>query len=310
VTTGRRVAVAGALAVLAAAAARAREVPFLSGRVNDTAGIVPIEVRQRLEGTLADFEKRTGAQIAVLTIDSLDGDVLEDYSMRVVETWKLGRKGVNDGVLLLVAKNDRKMRLEVGYGLEGKLPDAICTRILDNIVRPRFRDGDFGGGIEAGVTAAIATLDGKQDAVPAEAPTPTQSTADMPLPVRLVGMLLFAVVVGVFSLLALFGKGCMSWFLYVFLMPFHFAFPSAFIHPSVGVGLFLIWLVGFPIFKVLLAKTPWGVSFGKRHAELISFASSSGHGGSGSSWSSGSSSSGGFSGGGGSFGGGGSSSSW
>lgn len=298
-----------AVVVLAGDPALAREVPFLSGRVNDTAGLLSEEARLKLEQRLEQLERRSGAQVAILTIDSLEGDVLEDYSMRVVETWKLGRKGVDDGVLLLIAKNDRKMRLEVGYGLESKLSDIACTRILDNLVKPRFRAGEFGAGIEAGIDAVVATIDGKTDAIPAEAPSGGTTINDAPWFARVAGFGIFALVVGIFSLLAIFSKGCVSWFLYLFLMPFHLAFPAAFIHPAAGAGFFLAWLIGFPVLKLVLGKTAAGKAFLARHPNIATFSSSSSGSswGSGSSWSSGDS---GFSGGGGSFGGGGSSSSW
>lgn len=303
----RRIASVALGAWLVASAAAGREVPFLSGRVNDTAGILSEEMRAALEDKLAAFERETGVQVAVLTIDSLEGEVLEDYSHRVASTWKLGRKGVDDGVLFLIAKNDRKMRLEVGYGLEGKLTDAQCRRILDNLVRPRFRGGDFDRGVQAGIDAVLGTLRG-EDVIPAEAPVPKPLAAgkDIPWPMRLAVGGMFVLVIGIFSLVALFGKGCMGWFLYVFLMPFYFAFPLVFAGPVGGLLIFGAWVVGFPILKLLLSFSPWGKVFMSRHPGLVKFASTSGSGGSG--WSSGSS--GGWSGGGGSFGGGGASSSW
>jgi uncharacterized protein len=287
-----------------ALAAPAKEVPYLAGHVNDTAGMIPPAARARIEADLVAFEKATGAQVAVLTVDALGGEPLEDYSLQVAQTWKLGRKGVDDGVLLLIAKDDRKMRLEVGYGLEGKLPDVVCKRILDDIVRPAFRDGDFGGGIEAGVGAVIGTIQGK-DVLPKQAPARVVSTQDMPLPARLIVTLIFVTVIGVFSLVALVGKGGSSWFLYVFLMPFYAVFPWA-IWGTAGALLIPAWVVGFPIAKYWLRKSPGGKGFLAAHPGLVAFAASSGHSGSGGGWSSG----GGFSGGGGSFGGGGSSSSW
>lgn len=295
------------LAVLTAAlalAAPAKEVPYLAGHVNDTAGMIPSAARARIEADLVAFEKATGAQVAVLTVDALGGEPLEDYSLQVAQTWKLGRKGVDDGVLLLIARDDRKMRLEVGYGLEGKLPDVVCKRILDDVVRPAFRDGDFGGGIEAGVGAVIGTIQGK-DVLPKQAPARVASTQDMPLPARLLVTLIFVGVIGVFSLVALVGKGGSSWFLYVFLMPFYAAFPWA-IWGTAGALLIPAWVIGFPIAKYWLRKSAGGKGFLAAHPGLVAFAASSGHSGSGGGWSSG----GGFSGGGGSFGGGGASSSW
>lgn len=292
-----------------AAAASAKEVPFLSGRVNDLANLLDAAQRERVEARLAALEQATGAQVAVLTVDSLEGEVLEDYSMRVVETWKLGRQERDDGVLFLVAVNDRKMRLEVGYGLEGTLTDALTRRILDNVVRPRFKAGDFGGGIEAGVEAIAGTLQG-QNVVPAEAPAGAPA-GPPPLVARIVGMLIFALVIGVFSVIAVISSGCQSWFLYVFLMPFYVAFPSALLTPYVGLPIFAAWLIGFPILKFWLGKTPAGKAFVRTHPSLATFVASAARSSSGRGWSSGGGSSGSsFSGGGGSFGGGGSSSSW
>lgn len=282
----------------------ARDVPYLTGRVNDTAGMLPIEVREHLEAKLAEFEKASGAQVAVLTIASLEGEPLEEYALKVAQTWKLGRKGVDDGALLLVARDDRKMRIEVGYGLEGKLTDIACKRILDDVMRPAFRDGEFGRGVESGVDAMIGTIQGK-DVLPAVGVGSRRTAAPPTLAARLAGTLIFVLVIGVFSFLALFGKGCMSWFLYVFLMPFYAMFPAAF-WGRAGFALVPIWVLGFPIAKIVLGKTAAGKSFLKAHPGLVTFATSSGHSGSGGGWSSG----GGFSGGGGSFGGGGASSSW
>jgi uncharacterized protein len=130
--------------------------------------MIPEDARQRIEQKLAAFEKSTGAQVAVLTVESLDGDPIEDYSMRVVETWKLGKKEKDNGVLLLIAEQDRKMRIEVGYGLEGDLTDLESGRIVDNVIRPDFQKGDFAGGIEHGVDSILSALGGGE--VPAEPP--------------------------------------------------------------------------------------------------------------------------------------------
>lgn len=156
-------------ALLVAPLAAQRDVPFLAGRVVDEAGIVPPDVAARIDARLAAFEAETGNQVAVLTVGSLEGDPIEDFSLRVAETWKLGRAGVDDGVLFVVARDDRRMRIEVGYGLEAELTDLEAGRILDEIVAPRFRKGDFGGGVEAGVETIVASLQGAE--LPAPAPT-------------------------------------------------------------------------------------------------------------------------------------------
>ncbi len=152
---------AAVLLVVAAGAAAAFEVPYLGGRVNDHAGMIGSEARGRLEAKLRSHEERTGVQVAILTVESLEGESIEDVSMRVAETWKLGRKGKDDGVLLLVARRERKMRIEVGYGLEGVLTDAIGRRILDERIGPRFRAGDYAGGFDAGVDAVVGVLEGR-----------------------------------------------------------------------------------------------------------------------------------------------------
>lgn len=136
--------------------AHALEVPPLQGRVNDHAGILSPAVEESLTRKLAAYEQATGHQLAILTIPTLAGDPIEDFSIRVVEAWKLGKKGVDDGVLLLVASNDRKMRIEVGYGLEGDFPDAAAGRVVRDVMAPHFRRGDFESGITAGVNAVLA----------------------------------------------------------------------------------------------------------------------------------------------------------
>jgi uncharacterized protein len=288
--------------LLAAASFAAVEVPFLAGRITDGARLLSEEQRAGVESALADLERDTGAQMAVLTLDTLDGESIEEFSLRVAETWKLGQRGKDNGVLVLVAKDDRKMRIEVGYGLEGVLTDALCSRILDEVMRPRFRAGDFGGGIAAAADVIARTVRGEQ-ALPAEAPE-GQRLSDAPWWGRLLGLGLFALVVGTFSLLAVFGPGCQSWFLYAFLMPFYLAFPAALVSPWFGAATLALWVLGFPAAKLWLARSPAGRAFRKRHPGWTTFAASSGRG------SGGGSSSGGFSGGGGSFGGGGASGSW
>ena len=148
-----------ALLVLSSAVA-ARDVPPLTGRVVDTADLLSPAAEAALTARLAAFEDSTSAQIVVLTIASLDGEVLEEYATRVFRTWGLGQKGADNGALLLVARDDRKLRIEVGYGLEGDLTDARSATIIRNDIVPRFRDGDFEGGILAGTEAILASASG------------------------------------------------------------------------------------------------------------------------------------------------------
>ena len=124
--------------LLVATVGAALDVPYLSGRVNDQAGLLGDSFETGLDGRLGQLEEETGAQVAVLTIVSLEGDPIEDYSIRVVETWKLGRTGADDGVLILIVRDDRRMRIEVGYGLEGVLTDAQAGRIIDRLMASRI----------------------------------------------------------------------------------------------------------------------------------------------------------------------------
>jgi hypothetical protein len=136
-------------------------VPPLRGRINDYAGLIPADRAQALEERLARFEAETGHQIAVLTISSLKGDSLENFSIRVAESWKIGKKGFDNGAILLIARDDRRLRLEVGYGLEGVMPDALASQIIREVITPRFRSGDYVGGIEGGVDAIMKVARGE-----------------------------------------------------------------------------------------------------------------------------------------------------
>lgn len=144
------------------AAAAAADVPALKARVTDTTGTLNSQQSAALEQTLAEFEARKGAQVAVLLVPTSQPETIEEYSVRVFEAWKLGRKGVDDGVLLVVAKNDRKLHIEVGYGLEGILPDAIAKRIIEDDIVPRFKQGDFYGGIRAGTDRIMRVVEGEK----------------------------------------------------------------------------------------------------------------------------------------------------
>ena len=136
-------------------------VPPLKARVTDLTGTLSAQQQATLEQTLAAFEQRKGSQIAVLLVPTTQPESVEEYAVRVEEKWKLGRKGVDDGALLLIAKNDRKLRIEVGYGLEGVLNDATAKRIIADDITPLFKQGDFYGGITAGVDRMIKVMDGE-----------------------------------------------------------------------------------------------------------------------------------------------------
>jgi uncharacterized protein len=136
-------------------------VPPLTARVIDLTGTLSGEAVTRIEAKLADLETRKGSQIAVLILPTTEPEDIDQFGIRLEDTWKLGRKGVNDGAYLIVAKNDRHVRIEVGYGLEGAMPDAIANRIIDESITPHFKTGDYDGGVEAGVDKMIAVVNGE-----------------------------------------------------------------------------------------------------------------------------------------------------
>jgi uncharacterized protein len=136
-------------------------VPPLTARVTDLTGTLSGGAVARIETKLADFEAKKGSQIAVLIVPTTQPEEIEQFSIRVEDAWKLGRKKVDDGVYLIVAKNDRRVRIEVGYGLEGALPDAIASRIISETITPHFKLGDYDGGVEAGVDQIISVVNGE-----------------------------------------------------------------------------------------------------------------------------------------------------
>jgi uncharacterized protein len=154
------------------AAAADVAVPPLSGRVIDQTGTLSASDVSSLTQTLRDLETRKGSQVAVLIVPTTAPEAIEQYSIRVAEAWKIGRKKIDDGALLVVAKDDRKLRIEVGYGLEGSLTDATASRIIDEIIVPRFRSGDFAGGISLGVNWIFAVIDGEKLPAPQARPSP------------------------------------------------------------------------------------------------------------------------------------------
>ena len=145
-------------AALAQSAAADPNFPTLSGRVVDQANVLSPDTRSALTAKLKDLEEKSGIQLVVATVKSLEGDDIEPYANALFRAWKLGEKQKNNGVLLLVAPNEHKARIEVGYGLEGTLTDALSKIIITNAMAPRFKTGDFGGGIERGVDDIVTVL--------------------------------------------------------------------------------------------------------------------------------------------------------
>ncbi len=166
------------------------DVPPLTGRIVDQARLLPLDLAAALSAELEVHEAKTGNQVAVLTIASLEGEPLEEYAHRVVTTWRLGQKGTDNGVLLLVVMRERKVRIEVGYGLEDVLTDVRASRIIREEIVPRFRAGDFPGGIAAGLRAIVGTIEGTYTAPTRQSAPPTVAGSSAIL------TLLLAVLVG------------------------------------------------------------------------------------------------------------------
>ena len=248
-------------------------IPSLSARVTDLTGTLTSEQKGALEKSLASFETQKGAQIAVLIVPTTAPEAIEQYSLRVVEQWRLGRKNVDDGALLIIAKEDRTLRIEVGYGLEGALNDAVSKRIISEIIVPRFKQGDYYGGIEAGTNSMMKIINGE----PLPEPVRGSSDFEQYLPIMLIAVF---VIGGV--LRAALGR-----------------FPAAIV--TGGIITFLTWaLIGalsISLFAGVIAfiVTLFGGGLGRGY-----YGGGSGRRGGG----------GGFGGGGGGFGGGGASGKW
>ena len=260
-------------------------VPPLTARITDLTDTLSPSQRDTLERELQAFEGRKGSQIAVLIVSTTRPEAVEQYSLRVAETWKLGRKGVDDGALLLVAKDDRELRIEVGYGLEGVIPDAVAKRVISEIIIPFFKQGDFYGGIHAGVNRLVRLIDGEPLPPPQARDTSWSGILDL-LPVAFI-----AVMIGGGFLGALLGRltgaavsggivGVVFWI-------------------SIG-SLIGALVAGVVVFLFTLAAGSSGGRGGSGGWH------SGGFGGGSGGWSGG----GGFSGGGGGFGGGGASGKW
>ena len=213
------------VAILSAAAQQA--VPALTGHVVDTTGTLTPEVVARLEAKLAAFEDRKGSQIAVLLVSTTAPEAIEEFSLRVAEQWRIGRGGVDDGVVLVVARDDRRMRFEVGYGLEGAVPDALARRIIAETIAPRFYEEDFAGGLEAGLDALIGLIDGEPLPVPISREPEVEPFAALPI------VLVLALLVAPL---------------------FRRMFGSLFGSVALGAGAgFVVWLVSSVLFASLVA---------------------------------------------------------
>ena len=157
-------------------------IPPLTARVTDLTGTLSGAEQAALSARLAELETRKGSQISVLIVPTVRPETIEQFALRVADSWKLGRKGVDDGALLLVSRDDREVRIEVGYGLEGAIPDATANRVIDNFVLPYFREGDYAGGINAGVDRLIGLVDGEPLPEPQRTPSTGADIANV-LPV-------------------------------------------------------------------------------------------------------------------------------
>lgn len=266
----------------------ALDVPQLKYHVNDYANMMSSEARAKIEGDLKAFEQSDSTQIVILTIQSLEGEEIAGYSIKVAEAWKIGQKGKDNGVIFLVAKQERKMRIEVGRGLEGKLTDLVSGQIIDRIVKPRFAKGDFDGGFLA-VTQAL--IDATRGEFKAEKRAVTKKRQGTPLPVIII-----------FGAIALIALGRVSRVLG--------GTAGAVGFPLIG------FLLGFPLLTIVLIGL-LGLVMGIFLPLLFGGLGRGGGGGGfwpggfgGGGFGGGGGDSGGFDGGGGDFGGGGASGDW
>jgi uncharacterized protein len=281
-------------------AARAQvPVPPLEARVTDLTGTLTASQQSALEEKLAAFERRKGAQVALLILPTTQPEDIAQFGIRLGEAWKIGRSGPDDGAILIVAKDDRAMRIETGRGLEGALTDITCSRIVNDTIAPLFKQGDFNGGVNAGLDQMIRVIDGEP------LPPPDQSWKrdrglKVPSP-----LLLFLGIALLFLLQRFFGRGVVAAVLGVVGAFVFYQFTSKFLNSAfVGVGIFL---------AVRFFALEHFVSDDDDRRVYRDRGRSGGYGGGwggGGSSSSGSSRGGGFSGGGGSFGGGGASGRW
>jgi len=288
---------AGLALLLSAQGVRAEvAVPPLTARVTDLTGTLSGEAVTRIEAKLANFEAKKGSQIAVLIVPSTEPEDIDQFGIRVEDAWKLGRKGVDDGAYLIVAKNDRRARIEVGYGLEGALSDAVANRIVDETITPHFKLSDYDGGIEAGVDQMISVVNGEP------LPEPDRKWERSSGLGHLFPLLLVVVFVASGVLRALFGRlfgsvatgglaGGLAWAL------------SHLLPIGVGAG-----VVAF-LFAMLVGSTSRGWSAGRGWGGGFGGGLGGGFGGGGFGGGGGGGG-GGFSGGGGGGGGGGASGSW
>jgi uncharacterized protein len=285
-----------ALLLVAGPCARAADVPTLNRHVTDLTGTLDAQQVDQLDAQLVELEKRKGAQLVVLMIGSTGEQDIESYSLAVAEQNKIGRKGTDDGVLLLVAKNDRRVRIEVGYGLEGAIPDAATARIIREYIAPRFRVNDYYGGIRDAVGALTQLIEGES------LPPPVQGA---PVEHRGLG-LQHALLIGVFI---------------AFFLRNVFGRAHLFVRTPLGAGItgFVLWLLAASLGAAVLGAVIGGVLMllpggGGRSIGGGGWGGWGGFGGGGFGGGGfgggGFGGGGGFSGGGGSFGGGGSSGSW
>ncbi len=271
-------------------------IPMLKARVTDLSNTLSAPQTQQLESELAALEQRKGSQLVVLILPSTQPEAIEDYSIRVANAWKIGRKSadgkkIDDGVILLVAKNDHKLRVEVGYGLEGAITDVLAASIIRDYIAPKFRQNDFAGGIEAGTQALGKLIDGEALPPVWQAHQGTQqNTSDNS------GTWLPAIF--------------MAWFVAVFLRGIGGGLPTLLRGGLCGIAAAGVawWAIGSLL--IALAIGAGGFLFGLLASTGGALASRGGIGGFGGGGSFGGGGGGGFSGGGGSFGGGGASGSW
>ncbi|SFH23020.1 uncharacterized protein SAMN05216299_103133 [Nitrosospira sp. Nsp14] len=293
--TGRRILAFVALFFSTSLLMAEVAVPPLAARVTDLSGTLSPTETAQLEKKLAAFEARKGSQVAVLIVPTTRPETIEQYAIRVAEAWKLGRKGIDDGVLLVIAKQDRTLRIEVGYGLEGVLPDAVAKRIVEETIIPMLRQGDFATAISAGVERIMSVIEGEPLPAPQSRRSNT-SPAGMNVVLDNIIFIFIALIVVGKILQSLFGRMIGST-----LMSAAAGVIGWLVFSSILIG---VMIAVFAFFLTLFGNSSGGISRGGRGGWYGGYGG--GMGGRGGGGFGG----GGFSGGGGGFGGGGASGRW
>ncbi len=260
-------------AAAATVSAQVSEIPFLTGRITDNAEILTPDSRERISEVMRIYEQNTSNQIAILTMPSLENGSIEEFSAQVLKSWKLGLKGRDNGVLVVVSPGDRRVRIEVGKGLRNSLSEEAAGRIIRESMAPRFNEGSYDEGLAEGISAIISQLGTAEPEQAASQEDQGQTKKDssfegpdLSISERILfGCFIFGII-GLFTVIGVVTPG-VGWFLYIFLIPFWAMFPIVVVGVRGALILLVIYLIGFPATKLFLRRSEW---YEKAKAQLAS----------------------------------------